>query len=107
MKNKMELEELIKLKLTALTIRMKAALLALPEASVLISINLTPKFSYSALREVSLREILGRIHKYRKSYSDQCYETYQGHLPAVYKVRSNHIYPKTFILASADWSVKI
>lgn len=33
--------------------------------------------------------------------------TYNGHNLAVYKVRWNKFHPRTFISASADWTVKI
>ena len=33
--------------------------------------------------------------------------TYEGHLLAVYKVMWNKFHPRTFISASADWTVRI
>jgi len=31
----------------------------------------------------------------------------KGHLLAVYKVKWNYFHPRTFISASADWTVKL
>lgn len=49
----------------------------------------------------------GNIHKCSKAYSGQYQETYEGHQLAVYKVRWNPFHPRTFISASADWTIKI
>merc|ERR1711869_101975 len=49
----------------------------------------------------------GRIHKCSKAFSGQYLETYEGHSMAVYTVRWNPYHPKIFISASADWTVKM
>jgi len=49
----------------------------------------------------------GRIHKCSKAFSGQYLETYEGHSMAVYTVRWNPFHPKIFISASADWTVKM
>ncbi|CAE8631897.1 unnamed protein product [Polarella glacialis] len=49
----------------------------------------------------------GRIHKCSKAFSGQYLETYEGHTMAVYTVRWNPFHPKIFISASADWTVKL
>jgi len=49
----------------------------------------------------------GRIHKCSKAFSGQYLETYEGHSMAVYTVRWNPYHMKIFISASADWTVKM
>eukprot|EP00392_Amoebophrya_sp_AT5.2_P017439 g17794.t1 len=49
----------------------------------------------------------GRIHKCSKSYSGQYLDTYEGHGMAVYAVRWNHFHANIFISSSADWTVKM
>jgi len=49
----------------------------------------------------------GRIHKCSKAFSGQYLETYEGHTMAVYTVRWNPYHPRIFLSASADWTVKM
>jgi len=49
----------------------------------------------------------GKIHKCSKAFSGQYLETYEGHSMAVYTVRWNPFHPRIFISASADWTVKL
>uniref|UniRef100_A0A7S3GGM1 Uncharacterized protein n=1 Tax=Palpitomonas bilix TaxID=652834 RepID=A0A7S3GGM1_9EUKA len=49
----------------------------------------------------------GMIHKCSKAYNSQYLETYEGHHMAVYGVRFNHHHNRTFLSASADWTVKL
>lgn len=49
----------------------------------------------------------GRIHKCSKSFSGQYLDTYEGHSMAVYTVRWNEFHPNIFISSSADWTVKL
>jgi len=49
----------------------------------------------------------GRIHKCSKSFSGQYLDTYEGHSMAVYTVRWNDFHPNIFISSSADWTVKL
>jgi dynein intermediate chain 1 len=49
----------------------------------------------------------GRIHKCSKAFSGQYLETYEGHSMAVYTVRWNPFHERIFMSASADWTVKL
>jgi dynein intermediate chain 1 len=49
----------------------------------------------------------GAIHKCSKAYSSQYLSTYTAHHLAVYAVKWNFIHHRTFLSASADWSVKL
>mmetsp|Transcript_40248 Transcript_40248/g.105691 ORF Transcript_40248/g.105691 Transcript_40248/m.105691 type:complete len:264 (+) Transcript_40248:1218-2009(+) len=49
----------------------------------------------------------GKIHKCSKAFTGQYLETYEGHSMAVYTVRWNPFHPNIFISASADWTVKL
>jgi len=49
----------------------------------------------------------GRIHKCSKSYSGQYLDTYEGHSMAVYSVKWNTYHSNIFISSSADWTVKM
>ena len=49
----------------------------------------------------------GRVHKCSTAYNSQYLETYAGHHMAVYTVKWNEHYPRVFISASADWTVKL
>tara|TARA_B110000977_G_scaffold189155_4_gene258269 strand:+ start:997 stop:3066 length:2070 start_codon:yes stop_codon:yes gene_type:complete len=49
----------------------------------------------------------GRVHKCSTAYNSQYLETYNGHHMAVYTTKWNTQYPKVFISASADWTVKL
>eukprot|EP00798_Chlamydomonas_sp_ICE-L_P025485 gene25485-11143_t len=69
---------------------------------------------------VGTEEEEGTIHKCYKAYSSQYPSTYLGHELSVYAATSyqchelsvyavkwNHLHPRTFLSASADWSVKV
>eukprot|EP00928_Gymnodinium_smaydae_P053786 TRINITY_DN376_c0_g3_i1.p1 TRINITY_DN376_c0_g3~~TRINITY_DN376_c0_g3_i1.p1 ORF type:complete len:666 (+),score=163.88 TRINITY_DN376_c0_g3_i1:64-2061(+) len=49
----------------------------------------------------------GRIHKCSKAFRGQYLETYEGHTMAVYTVRWNPFHSNIFLSASADWTVKM
>lgn len=49
----------------------------------------------------------GLIHKCSKAYNSQYLDTYNAHQMPVYAVRWNHLHPRVFLSASADWSVKL
>eukprot|EP00929_Paragymnodinium_shiwhaense_P068235 TRINITY_DN3428_c0_g1_i1.p1 TRINITY_DN3428_c0_g1~~TRINITY_DN3428_c0_g1_i1.p1 ORF type:complete len:640 (-),score=178.57 TRINITY_DN3428_c0_g1_i1:124-2043(-) len=49
----------------------------------------------------------GRIHKCSKAFSGQYLETYEGHTMAVYTVRWNPFHSNIFISCSADWTTKL
>lgn len=49
----------------------------------------------------------GKIHLCSKTYSGQYLQTYQGHFLAVYSVKWNKYHPKVFLSCSADWTIKM
>lgn len=99
MKNKLEPEEVILLRLVGKN----------DEESTLIGLACGLCFDFNKFEEhiflVGTEE--GKIHKCSRAYSGQYQETYSGHLLAVYKVRWNNFHPRTFISASADWTVRL
>lgn len=103
MKDKLEPEEVIRLKL--INKKNKQA----DEETSLISLACGLCFDFNRFDPftfiVGTEE--GNIHKCSKAYSGQYQQTYEGHQLAVYKLRWNPFHPRTFISASADWSVKI
>ena len=103
MKDKLEPEEVIKMKL----INKKNKFV--DEETSLISQASGQCFDFSPFDPsvflVGTEE--GCIHKCNKAFSAQYQETYEGHQLAVYKVRWNPYHPRIFISASADWTIKI
>ncbi|CAD8183512.1 unnamed protein product [Paramecium octaurelia] len=99
MKNKLEPEEVIRLRLVGKN----------EEESTLIGLACGLCFDFNKFEPhiflVGTEE--GKIHKCSRAYSGQYQETYIGHNLAVYKVKWNNFHPRTFISASADWTVKI
>jgi len=104
MKDKLESEELMELKMTSST----------PDGGEEEETPLTGLagglcFDFCPFSEhlflVGTEE--GRIHKCSKAFSGQYLETYEGHSMAVYTVRWNTYHQKIFISASADWTVKL
>nr|8BX8_D Chain D, Dynein intermediate chain 2 [Tetrahymena thermophila] len=99
MKNKLEPEEVILLRLVGKN----------EEESTLIGLACGLCFDFNKFEPhiflVGTEE--GKIHKCSRAYSGQYQETYNGHLLAVYKVKWNNFHPRTFISASADWTVRI
>jgi len=106
MKNKLEPEEVIRLKLIGRNNEDESSLIGLASGLCFDFNKFDPNIFILGTEEGKIL-IIGRIHKCSKSYSGQYQETYQGHLLAVYKVRWNNFHPRTFISASADWTVKI
>jgi dynein intermediate chain 1 len=49
----------------------------------------------------------GLIHLCSKAFSGQYLETYKDHYLAVYAVKWNPYHPKTFLSCSADWTIKM
>ncbi len=49
----------------------------------------------------------GKIHLCSKTYSGQYLKTYQGHFLAVYSVKWNKYHPRVFLSCSADWTIKM
>jgi dynein intermediate chain 1 len=100
MKNKLEPEEIIKLKLVGKTADEESSLIGYA-GGLCFDFNKFEKHVFLVGTEE------GKIHKCSKAFSGQYLETYEGHTSAVYKVRWNPFHPRTFISSSADWSVKI
>eukprot|EP01017_Pseudomicrothorax_dubius_P047722 TRINITY_DN8604_c0_g1_i1.p1 TRINITY_DN8604_c0_g1~~TRINITY_DN8604_c0_g1_i1.p1 ORF type:complete len:708 (-),score=198.52 TRINITY_DN8604_c0_g1_i1:143-2266(-) len=101
MKNKLEPEDIMKLKLVADTHGEDGGNLIGLACGLCFDFN---KFEPNTFL-VGTEE--GKIHKCNLSYSGQYQYTFEGHIQAVYKVRWNYFHPRTFISASADWTVKI
>mmetsp|Transcript_17419 Transcript_17419/g.31401 ORF Transcript_17419/g.31401 Transcript_17419/m.31401 type:complete len:668 (+) Transcript_17419:74-2077(+) len=103
MKNKLESEEVMELKLISSTANSE------DDETSLTGLAGGLCFDFSRTSEhlflVGTEE--GRIHKCSKAFSGQYLETYEGHTMAVYTVRWNPYHPKMFISASADWTVKL
>jgi len=100
MKNKLEPEEVIKLKLVGKNNEEETSLIGYA-GGLCFDFN---KFEPSVFL-VGTEE--GKIHKCSRAYSGHYQETYEGHLLAVYKVKWNNFHKRTFISASADWTAKI
>jgi dynein intermediate chain 1 len=104
MKNKLESEEVMELKLMS-----GAAASGEDDETSLAGLAGGLCFDFNTQRGhlflVGTEE--GRIHKCSKAFSGQYLETYEGHTMAVYTVRWNPFHPKIFISASADWTVKL
>ncbi|OMJ79680.1 hypothetical protein SteCoe_20245 [Stentor coeruleus] len=103
MKNKLEPEEVIKLKLVTGQKDGEEDETALSGLAGGTCFDFNPFHPHLFL--VGTEE--GKIHKCNKSYSGQYIETYVGHFLAVYTVRWNKFNPKIFISCSADWTVKL
>jgi len=104
MKNKLESEEVMELKLIS-----SSATSGEDDETSLAGLAGGLCFDFNRQSEhlflVGTEE--GRIHKCSKAFSGQHLETYEGHSMAVYTVRWNPFHPKIFISASADWTVKM
>merc|ERR1719183_3303254 len=104
MKDKLESEELMELKLISGTATGNE-----DDETSLTGLAGGLCFDFNKFSEhlflVSTEE--GRIHKCSKAFAGQYLETYEGHSMAVYTVRWNPYHPKIFISASADWTVKL
>jgi len=106
MKNKLEAEEIVKLKLVVdqdkeLADNKKEAFLYGLAGGMCFDFNKT----YENLFLVGTEE--GYIHLCSKAYSGQYLETYKDHYLAVYAVKWNNYHPKTFLSCSADWTIKM
>lgn len=109
MKDKLEPEEVIRLKLVNNPVKSKLKNKQNDEETSLISLACGLCFDFNTFDNfafiVGTEE--GNIHKCSKAYSGQYQKTYEGHQLAVYKVRWNPFHERTFISASADWTIKI
>lgn len=106
MKNKLEAEEVIKLKLV---IDQDKELVENKKEAFLYGLAGGMCFDFNkhddSLFLVGTEE--GKIHLCSKAYSGQYLETYDGHYLAVYAVKWNNFHPRTFLSCSADWTIKM
>jgi dynein intermediate chain 1 len=106
MKNKLEPEEVIKLKLV---IDQDKELVENKKEAFLYGLAGGMCFDFNKFQEhlflVGTEE--GKIHLCSKAYSGQYLETYEGHYLAVYAVKWNTYHPRVFISCSADWTIKM
>merc|ERR1719221_2251067 len=104
MKNKLESEEVMELKLMS-----SSAATSEDDETSLAGLAGGLCFDFNRQSEhlflVGTEE--GRIHKCSKAFSGQYLETYEGHTMAVYAVRWNPQHKQIFLSASADWTVKM
>ncbi len=106
MKNKLEAEEVIKLKLVIdqdkeLVENKKEAFLYGLAGGMCFDFNqINPNLFLVGTEE-------GKIHLCSKAYSGQYLETYEGHYLAVYAVKWNTYHPRVFLSCSADWTIKL
>ena len=106
MKNKLEAEEVIKLRLVVdeskgLTENKKESFMYGLAGGMCFDFN---KYQ-THLFLVGTEE--GKIHLCSKAYSGQYLETYEGHYHGVYAVKWNHYHPRVFLSCSADWTIKL
>ena len=106
MKNKLEAEEVIKLRLVIdetkfLAENKKEAFMYGLAGGMCFDFN---KYDTN-LFLVGTEE--GKIHLCSKAYSGQYIRTYEGHYLAVYAVKWNTFHPRIFLSCSADWTIKI
>lgn len=106
MKNKLEPEEIVKLKLV---IDKDKELADSKKEPFVYGLAGGMCFDFNKYQEdlflVGTEE--GQIHLCSKSYSGQYLETYKDHYLAVYAVKWNPYHPKTFLSCSADWTIKM
>jgi dynein intermediate chain 1, axonemal len=106
MKNKLEPEEVLKLKLVLdqdkeLVDNKKESFLYGLAGGMCLDFN--PFNDHQFL--VGTEE--GKIHLCSKAYSGQYLETYEGHFLAVYSVKWNKYHERVFLSCSADWKIKM
>ena len=105
MKNKLEAEEVIKLKLVSdnngLSDNKKEAFVYGLAGGMCFDFNIHQDHLFLVGTEE------GKIHLCSKAYSGQYLETYDGHYLAVYSVKWNKYHPRVFLSCSADWTVKM
>lgn len=106
MKNKLEPEEVIKLKLV---VDKEKELHDNKKESFLYGLAGGMCFDFNKYSDhlflVGTEE--GQIHLCSKAYSGQYLETYKDHYLAVYAVKWNGFHPNTFLSCSADWTIKM
>ena len=106
MKNKLEAEEVIKLRLV---VDENKGLIENKKEAFMYGLAGGMCFDFNTYQEdlflVGTEE--GKIHMCSKSYSGQYLETYEGHYLAVYAVKWNKYHPRIFLSCSADWTIKM
>lgn len=106
MKNKLEAEEVIKLKLV---IDQDRELVENKKETFLYGLAGGMCFDFNKFDDhkflVGTEE--GKIHLCSKTYAGQYLETFEGHYLAVYSVKWNHFHPRVFMSCSADWTIKL
>lgn len=106
MKNKLEPEEVMKLKLV---LDQDKELVENKKESFLYGLAGGMCFDFNPFHKhlflVGTEE--GKIHLCSKAYSGQYLETYEGHFLAVYSVKWNNYHPRVFLSCSADWTIKM
>lgn len=108
MKNKLEPEEVVKLRLIVdeskgLGENKKEAFMYGLAGGMCFDFNHHDEYKHLFL--VGTEE--GKIHLCSKEYSGQYEETYDGHYLAVYAVKWNTFHPRIFLSCSADWTIKM
>jgi len=106
MKNKLEAEEVIKLRLV---VDENKGLSQNKQETFLYGLAGGMCFDFNRFKShyflVGTEE--GKIHLCSKAYSGQYIQTYDGHYLAVYSIKWNKFHPRTFLSCSADWTVKM
>lgn len=106
MKNKLEPEEVLKLKLV---LDQDKELGDNKKESFLYGLAGGMCFDFNPFNDqqflVGTEE--GKIHLCSKAYSGQYLETYEGHFLAVYAVKWNKYHERVFLSCSADWKIKM
>jgi len=106
MKNKLEAEEILKLKLM---IDKEKQMLDSKKEAFHYGLAGGMCFDFNKQNDnlflVGTEE--GYIHLCNKAFTNQYTETYKDHYLAVYAVKWNEYHPKTFLSCSADWTIKL
>jgi len=106
MKNKLEAEEIHKLKLM---VDQEKVMLDQRKEVFLYGLAGGMCFDFNKANDslflVGTEE--GYIHLCNTAFTSQYMETYKDHYLAVYAVKWNEYHPKTFLSCSADWTIKL
>lgn len=106
MKNKLEPEEVLKLKLV---VDQDKEFVDNKKETFLYGLAGGMCFDFNPFNDhqflVGTEE--GKIHLCSKAYSGQYLETYEGHFLAVYAVKWNKYHERVFLSCSADWKIKM
>eukprot|EP00831_Metopus_contortus_P047799 TRINITY_DN3871_c0_g2_i4.p1 TRINITY_DN3871_c0_g2~~TRINITY_DN3871_c0_g2_i4.p1 ORF type:complete len:767 (+),score=141.83 TRINITY_DN3871_c0_g2_i4:212-2302(+) len=109
MKNKLEPEDLIRLKMVAPPTEKGETRIDLDEEMALSGYAGGMCFSFNKFNDhlflVGTEE--GRIHLCSVDFSGDYLRSYRGHYLAVYAVKWNPYHPDVFLSCSADWTIKL